>query len=295
MDTGAESHHEMHIAQAVEFASFAALAAQTWELLVQLSDEVEYLWKGKFNFIKVLYFSSRYIMLLAQIAHQILSFVGSWRLHGCTGIFIFRATTVQLSMTLVEMILLIRVYTLYNRSFKVKCLLTGIFFTSVVTEMAGTGIIIRNLPESKSCVPPKAEKKGLVLFMTGAGLCQLLILVMSLNKLVARGRWSRTPLTSLMLREGIVAFLLVLGNSIFHMQHFSRLTILFAVLLTAMVVYEILRSLDIDVGNAAFSWYLTLMSMGASRLILNIRKIAATHNRRRRQSFSEISGSDDES
>ncbi|KAF8963543.1 hypothetical protein BDZ97DRAFT_1001617 [Flammula alnicola] len=81
-----------------------------------------------------------------------------------------------------------------------------------------------------------------------------------------------------------------------------------------MVVYEILRSLDIDVGNAAFSWYLTLMSMGvrpfffsnltinkypfqlkASRLILNIRKIAATHNRRRRQSFSEISGSDDES
>ncbi|KAF8955522.1 hypothetical protein BDZ97DRAFT_284462 [Flammula alnicola] len=143
--------------------------------------------------------------------------------------------------------------------------------------MAGTGIIIRNLSQSKSCIPPKGEKKGLVLFMTGAGLCQLLVFVMSLNKLVARGRWSRTPLTSLMLREGIFAFLLVLG------------------LLMTMVVYEILRNLDIDVGNAVFSWYLTLMSMGTSRLILNIRKIVATHRRRRRQSFSESTGSDDES
>lgn len=53
------------------------------------------------------------------------------------------------------------------------------------------------------------------LYSIGAGSCQLVVFVLSLNGLLLR-RGARTPLTTLMLKEGIAAFLLIIGKS-----HFS--------------------------------------------------------------------------
>ena len=48
------------------------------------------------------------------------------------------------------------------------------------------------------------------LFRLGAGSFQLIIFVLSMNGLLFR-RGSRTPLTTLMLKEGVAAFLLIVG------------------------------------------------------------------------------------
>ncbi|KAF8878793.1 hypothetical protein CPB84DRAFT_1852274 [Gymnopilus junonius] len=74
------------------------------------------------------------------------------------------------------------------------------------------------------------------------------------------------PLTSLMLKEGLICLLVVFA------------------LLAIMFVSDIIHTLDttgnsVNVGKAAFSWYMALLSVAGSRLILSMRKVAVKHCR----------------
>jgi len=277
MDDSINPHtSRMFLTQALGFASIAALAVQAWEFFVYFTDEVEYLWKGRFNAIKGLYFCSRYGMLLAQIVNQALSYglgEGVPQLHHnmCSGMFVYKTVVGQLGLNLVEIILLLRVYALYNRSYRMKFLLGGSFITASLLETTGTVIVIQSLAPAVDCQLPEASSKGLLIFGIGAAFCQCVIFVTTLNKFVT-GRsygWARTPLTSLMLREGVVVFFLILA------------------LLIVMSAYELIRNLTPGVGQAAFSWYITFISIGASRLILSMRKVAVDQFRNMRHHETE--------
>jgi len=255
--------------------SFAALAAQAWELLVYFTDEVEYLWRGRFNFIKGLYFCSRYAMLVAQIINLLLSFRFEERTSHpsriCPGIFVYKTIISQMSLSLVEIILLIRVYALCNQSYKAKWLLLVVFCLTTALETTGTVIVCYSLAQVSGCTPPGANKKGILIFGIGAGFCQSVIFGTTTIKFITRGRtgWTRTPLVSLMLRDGFVTFFLIMA------------------LLGVMIAYEIIRNIDMEMGNAVFAWFIALMSISASRLILSLRKIAVT---RRASRSSEDEG-----
>jgi len=221
MDDGGQTvdHNPSLLEQTVSMISFAALAAQTWELLVSFTDEVEYLWGGKFNFVKGLYFCSRYAMLVAQIVNQLLSFRFQERAshpsHICPGIFVYKTIISQMSLSLVEMILLIRVYVLCNQSYKAKRLLLLVFSLTTVLETTGTAIVCHSLAQESGCMPPEPNKKGMTIFGIGAGFCQAVIFATTVTKFLARGRagWTRTPLVSLMLRDGLVTFFSDHGSS----------------------------------------------------------------------------------
>jgi len=261
MDDSINPHtSRMFLTQPLGFASVAALAVQAWEFFVYFTDEVEYLWKGQFNAIKGLYFGSRYGMLLAQVVNQALSYGLGEGIsnHMCAGTFVYKTVVGQLGLNLVEIILLVRVYALYNRSYRMRFLLVGSFIVASLLETTGTVIVIQSLAPTVDCQLPEASTKGLMIFGIGAAFCQCVVFVTTLNKFVT-GRssgWARTPLTSLMLREGVVVFLLILA------------------LLMVMSAYEFIRNLTPGVGQAAFSWYIAFISIGASRLILNMRKVA---------------------
>ena len=51
----------------------------------------------------------------------------------------------------------------------------------------------------------------LIDFRTGAGLCQFVVFVTTIANLLSSGK-RRTPLTSLMLKEGVASFILLLGG-----------------------------------------------------------------------------------
>ncbi|KAF8188047.1 hypothetical protein BJ912DRAFT_1042634 [Pholiota molesta] len=248
--------------------SISALAMQVWELVIHWSDEVEYLWKGRFNLIKALYFLVRYGLLFAQVASEITSYkmqIEESTVHDCINAFIFKIIIAQLTLTMVEMILYFRVYALYNQSFQVKQFLLISLVTAQILEIwATTRIVSDHLNnDNTDCKPPVAHLGTLVQFGVGASLSQLVIFFSSFYKLLNR-RSSRTPLTSLMLKEGLAAFLLILVLLIVMMGH-----------------YEVFRSVNRNLGNAAFAWYIALISIGASRLILNMRKLVIKSTRRR--------------
>lgn len=91
----------------------------------------------------------------------------------------------------------------------------------------------------------------------GAGLAQLVIVSSTLLKLIARRRlgWGRTPLTSLMLKQGLSTFLMVLGGPswIYHSLLFIYLLFHLA-LLAVMITYAAVLDIDVDTGDAVLSY-----------------------------------------
>ncbi|KAF8169224.1 hypothetical protein BJ912DRAFT_933922 [Pholiota molesta] len=230
--------------------SIGALSIQVWEFVAHLTDEVEYLWRGRFKSVKALYFCSRYVMLAFQIANQIFSYgIGSRieKTGNCSKLFIFKCLMGHLCLNVLEMILLIRVYALYNKDPRVKYFLAVVFVSSSVLEITGTTLVIRSLLRMDGCQPPKTGKITVATYGSGAGLFQFVIFTMSLYKLVCDGRLSKTPLTSLMLREGIIVYVTLTVGKVdlgFCRAVFSYVRLIM-----------VLRISDFDVGIESNSQY----------------------------------------
>ncbi|KDR65983.1 hypothetical protein GALMADRAFT_1211923 [Galerina marginata CBS 339.88] len=249
------------ILQTVDYIAVAALAVQTWEWIANLTEEIEYLWRKRFNSFHALYIGSRYLLLIGQIINQFMFHQSEDRSAQfppvCEITSVFQSVLCQISLKLVEVILLIRVYDLYNRRFKAKYFLLAVFAFSSALELAGNAIFILTNSHFSGCGPWNANGKGVIIFAIGATVCQLVVFITTIVNFFAIRRF-RTPITSLVLKEGFTSFGLMLGLSVI------------------VIAYELLHDIDWRVGNATFSWYITLISVVTSRLILSAKKISVT-------------------
>ncbi|KAF9480744.1 hypothetical protein BDN70DRAFT_992452 [Pholiota conissans] len=242
------------------FISIGSVAIQAWELVAHLTDEVEYLWGGKLNFVKVLYFFSRYVFLAAQIVNHVLSFGLETKLRNaganCGIIFAYKTTVAHASLAMLEIVLYIRVYALYRHNRRVKYFLAIVYMFTASLKIAANVLLIQVQMQMNGCDHQRTSTGLIITFWSGVIIYQFVILALSLYKLVYDGRLSRTPLTALMLREGVVVFILLMATKA-----------LFAVLL----IFELQSSFII--GRAIFSYYFAAISVAASSLILNMRKL----------------------
>jgi len=259
----------MTVDQNVKFASFGALAVQIWEFANSFFDEAEYLCRSRFTLVKLLYIWSRYVPLVGQIANLALTQIYEVPLEAsgpasepsCVGIFVYKTVMAQQTLTCVEIILLIRVYALYNQNRRVKYFLCTIFLTTCALETWSNGRIIKTLLKGKSCIPEIPPFAAAVTFCASASCYQALILCMTLFKyfVVHRERAS-TPLTALMLREGFQTCFLTFG------------------MLVINVTDGGIRTTGLRLGDADFAWYISLLSVMGCRLILDMRKLAVSQD-----------------
>ncbi|KAF8803240.1 hypothetical protein BYT27DRAFT_7244323 [Phlegmacium glaucopus] len=252
--------------QNIEFASFGALAVQIFELANSFFDEVEYLRCSRFTFVKSLYLWSRYMPLIAQIVSLTLNhktYQPPLRVQLCVGTFVYHTIVGQLAFACINAILLIRVYALYHQSRRVKYLLGTAFLTTCAIQTGCNSWFISTLVKGKSCTPDTLPFAPLVTICAAAFSFQALILGMTLFKCIV-GRCyglARTPLTSLLLREGVVVCFLI------------------STLIVANIPQQGIRLLGSASGfeNAALAWFVSLLSVTGCRLILDMRKLPISH------------------
>ncbi|KAF8631773.1 hypothetical protein AX17_004988 [Amanita inopinata Kibby_2008] len=200
------------------YASLVSLTIQVWDLLICFSDEVEYLWPIKFTATKVLYLWSRYLALAAQIMNVVsthLLYSKYFELRNCNNLNILRVLMAQQAVTCIELIALMRVYVLYNKSSRIGILLLLVFITEFSFEFIGVSMRVKALSLGTSCVPSKiGGTDGIMLLWmhsVGMGLNQCVVMSLIVAKIMlARSvGWGRTPLASLMMRDGFALFLLI--------------------------------------------------------------------------------------
>ncbi|KAF4612707.1 hypothetical protein D9613_011759 [Agrocybe pediades] len=266
MSAQSDLNHWMsgNFSKSVMFWCFSALIAQVWDALISFSDEVEYLWRGKFTRIKALYCVARYLLLISQIIGQISFFGFENRLSSvqkiCSMIYLFKCVFSQVAVMTLEMVLAIRIYALYNRSLKAKRFLVTAFMICSSLEMVGIGYMIRSSSGERAICDsiPKTDSTGITLIGLGVGTSQFLAFIATVANLIMRDRagFSRTPLTSLILWEGVTTFTLV------------------TIAISIMVLTELIRiKTEHGAERALWLWYIAVLSLVASRLILNMRKL----------------------
>jgi hypothetical protein len=208
---------------------------------------------------------SRYGMLTLHIAHYVLSmqmFIGSPTLKFCINVFVYRSSMILSGAALVETGLLLRVFALYHNKKFIRYFLIFFHIVCLCLQLVGhVRIIDRSLLPSQECTPLRAEQVNVILLGLGAGLSQASLLGMTLFKLTTEKLWEKTPLTSLMFREGICSFVFVVA------------------MLMSVALYEYLRGMNsgVDLSELIFAFYILSLSLIAPRLTLHLRKLAMEH------------------
>ncbi|KAH7923689.1 hypothetical protein BV22DRAFT_566366 [Leucogyrophana mollusca] len=235
------------VSRVTGFNTCASLAVLIWDWLVNIDEEVVLVWSVPNTApIKWVYFFLRYGGIVLQIAN--IRFVARMETYVpipskyCRLWIAYQAITAQVMMMLVEGLFMLRAYAMWKRSRKVAVML---FLLAVLEDIFNDLCLFIKPP------------LGAVIFSIAALLAQIVTMLLTLIRYnTARlSGWARSPLVTLVVREGGISFLTI------------------SALLMVGVIYTFI---DSKYGDIMFYWVLSLLSASGCRSIVNMRRLSAT-------------------
>ncbi|KDQ50457.1 hypothetical protein JAAARDRAFT_585327 [Jaapia argillacea MUCL 33604] len=248
-------------AQVITYSSVSALAFLVWDIHLTFDDEVEYIWKQAWGSpAKPLFLYIRYFSIIAQVVLLVprvnLPRTPPSHYLSCRTWFIFKIVAFQSMLSGLGLILMLRVYALYNRARRVRSILQTLFSIEMLLILPIYCALFPLLELDEMCEPRPSPMSQLPLHLLSGvtAIVQVTLLVLTMIKPVASMRkgWRyRTPsIIFVVARDGAWVFGLMIG------------------------VVFLSQIFDIFVGplyrDLVFTWFLTIVSFSGSRLILNL-------------------------
>ncbi|KDQ57259.1 hypothetical protein JAAARDRAFT_290441 [Jaapia argillacea MUCL 33604] len=248
-------------AQIITYSSVSALAFLVWDICLTFDDEVEYIWKqGWGSPAKALFLYTRYFSVIAQaillVPRADLSHTLPSNHRSCPSWFIFKSVAFQTMMSCLGLILMLRVYALYNRAPWVRSILQTLFSIEILLILPIYCSLFPLLELDEMCEPRKTPMSRLSLHLLSGvtSIVQVTLLILTLIKPVISMRkdWrNRIPsIIYLVARDGAWVFGLIFG-----------------LLFVSQIFYIFAGPLYRDL---VFTWFLTILSFSGARLILNL-------------------------
>ncbi|KIK94645.1 hypothetical protein PAXRUDRAFT_142430 [Paxillus rubicundulus Ve08.2h10] len=171
----------------------------------------------------------------------------------------FGVVMIQISHTCVEYLLATRAYALFNKNRYVAILLTLLIASEFVNMCISVSEMASGVPFETVCViilvPKKTITSGIIVPITQTTLVGSIIF----KSILARhSGWGRTPLVSLLIREGLATYLLM-------------------IILFGFAAIWSLRE-DERAISLVF-WSMSMMSICGCRLLINIERLTRKHER----------------
>jgi len=202
----------MHIVSA---ASWSALSLMCYEKAITFDTEVEILRTPRWGLVTVLYLFTRYYPLVMQITNHflILNMQSKYPvpMHMCRTWWIYQTIVGHTTMISVELILMLRVHALYNRSFRIGFILSlALLGEIIVICICGRRTLTIVNFDAVCAVAGKIPRDAIYL-AAGPVFTQTVILALTALKhlFAIRQGWGRTPLVSLMVRDGALVFVVI--------------------------------------------------------------------------------------
>ncbi|TFK44836.1 hypothetical protein BDQ12DRAFT_673655 [Crucibulum laeve] len=195
-------------------ASYAGLAFTSWEVLITLPEEADYIWiyPLRLTLIKSLYLFCRYFALLVQIANTMFARLLEARYpvpsSTCKLWLMYQAFVTYSLLGAVDIILMIRVYAFYNRNRRIGIILLLLLLCRVVLSGLSAAMTIPDQQFNSACLSNKMPGVVLYCFAIGEITLQTALLVMTFGKQICATSqgWARTPLVSLLCRDGSTVY-----------------------------------------------------------------------------------------
>ncbi|KIJ53631.1 hypothetical protein M422DRAFT_25458 [Sphaerobolus stellatus SS14] len=265
------------------YNNVAASAFFFWELCITFADEVDFIWKGRWSTISLLFFVSRYLSLAIRVIQLLFYANITGLIHptaaACRAWVKFEIVSGHVMLLTVDILLAIRTYAFYNRDrrilfFLVAVVLGGqvaaIYIISVVTP--GFVAVPPPLPARiplGACVVLGADRR-FPYYLLPTVIVETVLSVLIAARFI-RMRWTtKAQSSSIMLvfiRDGIWAYVMV-----------------FAFLMWTFVAYRIAP----QKGDIAIAWLYNVLSFCGTRLILNLRAEAPKNKQLRLDSGHEL-------
>jgi len=236
----------------------ASLAFLVYDICITFDDEVNTIWsKPNYSWIKWQFLFTRYFALAAQIANRTIENAISTRILLVTDAlknwYMCQVIIGCVLMTAVEVVLMARVYALYKQNVRIRMLFTVMILGEITTVVIG---IVMNRPGNnfRASNLLLTSPNSYTYFGISAIVSQVTILVLTLlkYKVAVKGGWDKVPIMLVMVRDGTVAFFILL------------------VVTTLTVVATSMQAEYAPLGN---SWFLSIVACSGCRLILNMQNL----------------------
>ncbi|KAF9565538.1 hypothetical protein CPC08DRAFT_658948 [Agrocybe pediades] len=244
----------------LQTASIAGLTFSCWEILITLQDEVEIIWPRRTTIVKGLYFFTRYFALVIQICNifiaKILRVRYPVKREICRLWLSYQALSVFFMLGALDLILMARVYAFYNRKRWIAILIMFLLFVRVGLSSASAVATLPDQTFDNSCLNDYIPTMVMYFFIVGEFLLQGTILALTMAKhiMAVRAGWARTPLVSLLCRDGATTFTIIVG------------------VLIGTIIYARCEFTH-DSAHAVFPTFVAVLSCLGCRLIVNMMKL----------------------
>jgi hypothetical protein len=245
-----------------EASSGAAFFFLSWDILITLDDEIEFIWSKPWNsWIKWAFLIARYLSLALQLIDRFFELTITYsdmpHLHtGALRIFFgLQGLLAFVIMADAEIVMMARVYALYNKNKWVRYGFIGLVLAEALTAVLGVALSF----------PPSSFDPESILTVTSGSftyfsistvISQIVVLVLSViryKNLYQEGHWegARKLITTL-LRDGTLAFCF------------------FVVISLLMAIYH---ATNLPFAPDEYAWSISIIAVTECRLILNLEKL----------------------
>ncbi|CAL1712778.1 unnamed protein product [Somion occarium] len=252
-------------AQVSRWVGVSAVTFLVYDVLINISDEVEYVWRVPRTWAYWAYLYVRHfamialasLLILATNEHNRLGFSSGT----CRGWIIYESFLSISLVLLVEAILMIRIYAIFARSKRLLQILSLLFIAECVVSVTGQAFSIINLSFSLElgCVvtsTPPAYMASWIAPLT----FQTILFVLTIFKcfVTMTKKTGSDSVLFIFVRDGIWAYALM-----------------FAVMLLNLLMFQLKAS---PLAPLCFKWALSIISFCGSHVLLNMRRLHARIN-----------------
>jgi len=229
--------------------------------------EMEYIWRSSWSFMKLVYVVTRYYSLFFLLVKSFVSTNMSLSVNFCTHYLLFEIWGSNALVMVVDILIIARIYAIYNRNiwtgFSLMALWLAEFigtFMLVGFGLKGTGAMVNPLPGLlPGCQLANPANYHLLIIawgvVSGFEAVYVAITMIKLLRIIRSSGFSVTPLLNVFFRDGAAYFLIILAVYLLNtfLEKFGA----------------------VELQGTGDSWLIATVSITACRLVLNIRNTAA--------------------
>ncbi|KAL5531109.1 hypothetical protein ACEPAG_3985 [Sanghuangporus baumii] len=268
-------------------ASFVVLA---WDILISLQDEVQVhlIWKAKWSSGKVLYLACRYPILMEAVVWLASTLDFSATSTFCSVAAYLDGWSTLVFIIPVQLIVVLRTIALWDKRRRVIVALIIVTVATDITMATSIALVFKSLVLKANPLirPVFGCDSGLVSLNTtittpawaALMIFDTVIFLLTLTKVVAKSRHGRTPLLTVLFRDGFAYYTFMLATSVGNLIIYTALPATRHGLLNSML--QVLRS---------------TMSITGARILLNVRGVISTAQESWSQATDSLEASNDSS
>ncbi|KAF8889112.1 hypothetical protein BD779DRAFT_1522001 [Infundibulicybe gibba] len=197
------------------YSSLIALVLLAWDMVLTFGDEYKYMWKRNWTPLKCVYLFCRYFSLAVQISNYVITQVLIFHVpvaHTvCRDWFLFQTACIMSLVYSVNAVLMLRVYALCSKSCNAAIFLVILFLADIISLSIQGYFCVKATVFDQACVilgnpPPVAISFSIEMLVTQGALWG-----MAWWKTSRSEGWNRTPVASLVVRDGAFIFVGTFG------------------------------------------------------------------------------------